>query len=78
MTDDNKGIKFVGFSEALNDASDHLSNKLDKALDLADNLYLTHGHQAVEAADGITDQEIARDYATNFVLDNLSEKKDEE
>jgi hypothetical protein len=73
----NNAIKFIGFSEALNDASEHLSKKLDKSLDFADNMYMTHGQDAVDAVNGYTDKDVAREYATNFII-NQMEDEDEE
>ena len=77
MTHDNS-IKFVGFSEALNDASGHLSGRLEKTLDMADNMYMTHGKDAVDAVRGYTDMDVARQYATDFVVDHLTDEEDEE
>lgn len=73
--DKHKGIQFVGFSEALNDASDHLSNRLEKSLDLADNMYMTHGQDAVQAVEGVSDRDVAQAYADQFVQDQLSDEE---
>tara|TARA_R110000824_G_scaffold8276_7_gene37367 strand:+ start:6817 stop:7041 length:225 start_codon:yes stop_codon:yes gene_type:complete len=74
MTD--KSIKFVGFSDALNDASSHLSGRLEKSLDMADNMYMTHGKDAVDAVRGYTDKDVARQYATDFVVNHLTEDEE--
>jgi hypothetical protein len=70
---ENTGIKFVGFSDALSDATDHLSNRMEKTLDLADTMYVTHGQNAVDAAQGYTDRDIAQHYAAEFVSDQLED-----
>jgi hypothetical protein len=75
---ENKNIRFVGFSEAMNDMSDHLSGRLERTLDFADNMYMSHGNDAVEAVTGISDRDIADDYATKFVLNQLEGEEDEE
>ena len=72
MIENNK-IKFIGFSEALNDMSDHLSGRLERTLDFADSMYMAHGNDAVEAVTGISDRDIANNYATQFVLNQLDE-----
>jgi hypothetical protein len=74
---ENNNIKFVGFSEALNDASEHLSGRLEKTLDLADNMYMTHGNKAVQAVSGMTDRDIADQYATQFVVDQIEGREED-
>jgi hypothetical protein len=74
MTDNS--IKFVGFSDALNDASSHLSDRLEKSLDMADNMYMTHGTDAVDAVRGYTDKDVARQYATDFIMNHLTDDEE--
>lgn len=78
MKDEYRTTRFAGFEDGLAGAKNHMSENLDKALTLADNIYASQGNDAVAAITGGDEKEAAREMAENIVITelDLDEPKD--
>ncbi len=67
--------RFAGFQDGLNEELSNVTQDYDQAIDKAENIYIAHGDDAVQAAREETDRAVAREAADDYIRLNVMKEE---